>query len=124
MRSTVTKAAAAISFFIMEKFSLDAIARDQLARAAASSARRSATTVYGGHEHRLRQTVLALMSGASLDEHDSPGEATLIVLTGRVKLQTADASWEGRTGDLLVIPLTRHSLHALADSAILLTVVK
>ncbi|MCE5291353.1 MAG: cupin domain-containing protein [Nocardiaceae bacterium] len=108
----------------MEKFSLDAIVRDQLARATASSARRSATTVYGGHEHKLRQTVMALIAGASLSEHESPGEATLIVLRGRVTLQTANASWEGRTGDLLVIPAARHSLHAIEDSAILLTVVK
>lgn len=108
----------------MEKFSLDAIAREQARRAAATPNGRSAETVYGGHEHTLRQTVIALTAGSSLDEHESPGEATLQVLHGRVRLTAANASWEGRDGDLLVIPAARHALHALEDSAVLLTVSK
>ena len=108
----------------MEKFSLDALAKDQLERAAAGSAGRSATTVYGGHEHGLRQTLVALTAGSVLAEHESPGEATLIVLRGRVRLQAGETSWDGRTGDLLVIPRTRHSLEALADSAVILTVAR
>jgi hypothetical protein len=32
--------------------------------------------------------------------------------------------WSGRSGDLLAVPDDRHSLHALEDSAVLLTVVK
>jgi len=44
------------------------------------------------------------------------------VLRGRVRLTAGDASWEGRSGDLLVVPGTRHALHAVEDSAILLTV--
>ncbi len=58
----------------MEKFSLDAIAREQAKRAATAPSGRSAETVYGGHEHLLRQTVIALTAGSSLDEHESPGE--------------------------------------------------
>jgi hypothetical protein len=61
----------------MKKLSLDAIAREQAKRAAAASSGRSAETVYGGHEHALRQTVLTLTAGSSLDEHQSPGEATV-----------------------------------------------
>lgn len=108
----------------MEKFSLDAIAREQSKRAAAAPSGRSAETVYGGHEHALRQTVIALTAGAALDEHESPGEATLQVLHGRVRLTAANTSWEARTGDLLIIPPARHALHALEDSAVLLTVSK
>lgn len=108
----------------MEKFSLDAIAREQAKRAAASPSGRSAVTVYGGHEHALRQTVIALAADSSLDEHESPGEATLMVLNGRVRLTAGTTSWEGRSGDLLIVPATRHALHALEDSAILLTVSK
>lgn len=108
----------------MQKFSLDALARDHLERAATSSTGRSATTVYGGHEHMLRQTLVAMTSGSSLAEHDSPGEATLLVLQGRVRLNADGTSWDGRSGDLLVIPDARHSLDALEDSAVLLVVAK
>jgi quercetin dioxygenase-like cupin family protein len=108
----------------MQKFSLDALAREHLERAATSSTGRSATTVYGGHEHMLRQTLVAMTSGSSLTEHDSPGEATLLVLEGRVRLNADGTSWDGRSGDLLVIPDARHSLDALEDSAVLLVVAK
>jgi quercetin dioxygenase-like cupin family protein len=108
----------------MEKFSLDAIARTQAKMAAAASSGRSAETVYGGHEHALRQTVLALTAGSSLDEHESPGEATVQVMRGRVLLTAGDVAWEGRAGDLLVVPGTRHALEAIEDSVILLTVSK
>ncbi|MFF4028029.1 MULTISPECIES: cupin domain-containing protein [Nocardia] len=108
----------------MEKFSVDAMARELLQRAGAASAGRAADTVYGGHEHRLRQTVVALTAGTELGEHDNPGESTLLVLRGRVRLRSADTSWEGRHGDLLVVPQARHSLEAIEDSAVLLTVVK
>jgi quercetin dioxygenase-like cupin family protein len=108
----------------MEKFSLDAIGREQAAKAAAASSGRSAHTVYGGHEHVLRQTVLALTAGSSQDEHENPGEATVHVLRGRVRLTAGGQSWEGRDGDLLIVPDASHSLRALEDSAVLLTVAK
>jgi len=108
----------------MEKFSLDAVAREQARRAAASSSGRSAETVYGGHEHALRQTVLALTAGSSLDEHENPGEATVQVLRGRVRLTAGEVTWEGRSGDLLVVPVTRHALEAVEGSVVLLTVSK
>ncbi|MCC3314110.1 cupin domain-containing protein [Nocardia africana] len=108
----------------MEKFSLDALAREQLERAKSASARRSAATVYGGHEHRLRQTVIALTAGTSMAEHENPGEATMFVLRGRVRLHSQGTEWEGRSGDLIVVPTARHGLEAVEDSAVLLTVVK
>jgi quercetin dioxygenase-like cupin family protein len=108
----------------MRKFSLDAIAREQAKRASAASSGRSAETVFGGHEHALRQTVIALTAGSSLDEHENPGEATIQVLRGRVRLTAGEVMWEGRTGDLLIVPEARHALEATEDSAILLTVSK
>jgi quercetin dioxygenase-like cupin family protein len=108
----------------MQKLSLDALAREHLANASAASSGRSAATVYGGHEHTLRQTVLALTAGTSLAEHENPGEATLLVLRGRVRLTSGGNSWEGHSGDLITVPPARHSLQAIEDAAVLLTVAK
>ncbi|MGI5169044.1 LuxR family transcriptional regulator [Spirillospora sp. CA-253888] len=108
----------------MNKLSLTAAAREHLARARSASSGRSSTTVHGGHEHVLRQTLIALRAGAGLDEHVGPGEATLHVLAGRVRLATAADSWDAVTGDLLVVPEESHTLEALEDSAIFLTVAK
>jgi quercetin dioxygenase-like cupin family protein len=108
----------------MNKVSLDAVAREQLKKAAAASSGRSAETVCGGHEKSLRQTVIAMNAGVELSEHENPGEATVLVLSGRVELRSQKVTWEGRNGDLLTVPDDRHSIHALEDSAVLLTVVK
>jgi quercetin dioxygenase-like cupin family protein len=77
-----------------------------------------------GHEDVLRQTLIALMAGSALSEHENPGEATLQVPGGRVRLVTDAAEWEGRDGDLLIVPQARHTLHAVEDSTVLLTVAK
>lgn len=108
----------------MNKISLTAVAREQLAGAQRASSGRSAHTVYGGHEHVLRQTVIALVAGQKLDEHENPGEATVHVLHGRVRLVAGQDSWEGSTGDLITVPGSRHSLEAVEASTILLTVAK
>ena len=100
------------------------LARDHLALAHDASAGRSATTVYGGHEHTLRQTLIALVSGRRLDEHENPGEATVHVLQGRVRLATAGTTEDGGAGEVLMVPDERHSLEALEDAVVLLTVAK
>jgi quercetin dioxygenase-like cupin family protein len=81
----------------MEKFSADAIVREQTRRASGGGGR-AAATVYGGHEKTLLQTMIALTAGTSLAEHESPGDATVYVLGGRVRLASAAASWEGPSG--------------------------
>jgi quercetin dioxygenase-like cupin family protein len=108
----------------MRKISLDAAARELSEGAHRASAGRSAQTVFGGHEQVLRQTMVALVSGTEMAEHENPGEATVHVLRGRVRLTASAASWEGRAGDLIVVPPERHALAALEDSVILLTVAK
>jgi quercetin dioxygenase-like cupin family protein len=108
----------------MQKLSLDALARELVEKAAAAPGGHSAKTVCGGHEKVLRQTVIAMTEGSELREHENPGEATLLVLLGRVLLRTARVSWQGRRGNLIVIPDSRHSLEATENAAVLLTVAK
>lgn len=106
------------------KVSLTDLAREHLEFARTSNSGRSAHTVFGGHEHSLRQTLIALAAGHDLDEHEAPEEATLQVLQGRVRLVSGDSALEGSAGDHLAIPAARHALHAEEDSAVLLTVMK
>jgi quercetin dioxygenase-like cupin family protein len=108
----------------MEKFSLTALMRQHLQLATNASSGRSSHTVFGGHEHVLRQTLIALTAGQVLDEHENPGEATVYVLKGRVRLRAGANTWEGSAGDLLIVPDSRHALEALESSAVLLTVAK
>lgn len=108
----------------MESFSIGNWVDEALDQARQESSGRSALTIHGGHDRALRETVIALVAGQGLAEHDSPGEATLQVLRGRVRLTSGDQRWDGTAGDHVIIPPARHSLMALEDAAVLLTVVK
>jgi quercetin dioxygenase-like cupin family protein len=108
----------------MQRTSLDALARELLKTAAVAPGGHSARTVCGGHEKTLRQTVIAMTEGSRLGEHENPGEATVLVLRGRVRLWTDGASWEARRGDLIIVPDSRHGLEAIEDATVLLTVAK
>lgn len=108
----------------MQKHSLDALARELLGKVAGTAGGRTAQTVMGGHEKVLRQTVIAMVAGAELTEHANPGEASVHVLRGRVTLAAGGESWDGRDGDLLIVPDAPHSLRAVQDSVVLLTVAK
>ena len=108
----------------MDSISLTTLATQQLTEARQAHSGRASHTVHGGHALELRQTVVALASGHELAEHDSPGEATLQVLQGHVRLTAGDDAWEGTTGDYVTIPSHRHSLRSLDDSVVMLTVVK
>ncbi len=109
---------------MMESISLNGLAEEKLAEARQSHSGRAAHTIHGGHTHELRQTVLALLAGHDLAEHDSPGEATLQVLQGHVRLSAGDDACDGKAGDYLVLPARRHALHAVEDSVVMLTVLK
>ena len=76
------------------------------------------------HDRALRETVIALLAGHELNDHESPGEATLQVLRGRVRVSSDEDSWEGGVGEHVIIPPERHGVAALEDSVVLLTVVK
>jgi quercetin dioxygenase-like cupin family protein len=104
--------------------SLTELADRHLAAARDASSGRSAETVHGGHASTLSQTVIALAAGRRLDEHENPGEATVYVLRGRVRMVAGDETGEAAAGELLVVPDARHSLEALQDAVVLLTVAK
>lgn len=106
----------------MQIATLDELAREHAAAAHQANAGRSAVTVYGGRDHDLRQTLIALTAGTRLGEHESPGEATLQVLDGEVTLHAGAAAYDLRRGDLGVIPPERHDLAAVTDAVVLLTV--
>jgi quercetin dioxygenase-like cupin family protein len=106
----------------VEPISLTNLVEAQLAQARQSGNGRSACSIHKGHDRALHQTVLALVAGCELAEHESPGEATLQVLQGRVRLIAGDKAWDGTVGDYVTIPPERHSLAALEDAAVLLTV--
>jgi quercetin dioxygenase-like cupin family protein len=106
----------------MDTTSLAITAKAHIERARAAAHGRSAHTVRGGHDRTLRQTVVALRAGTTLNEHHSPREATLQVLTGRVRLSSDTQDVEAVAGDLLPVPGVAHTLDAVEDSALLLTV--
>lgn len=108
----------------MDAIALPEAAAGLLVEAQAHSARRAARTLCGGSGHALRQTVIALLAGASLSDHENPGEATLQVLEGQVRLSWSDGSVDLDAGGHVVIPQERHGLLALTDAVVLLTAAK
>jgi quercetin dioxygenase-like cupin family protein len=97
-------------------------ARAHIERARAAVHGRSGHTVHVGHDRTLRQTVVALRAGATLHEHDSSRQATLQVLAGRVRLIAGTQVLEPVAGELLAVPAEDHTLDAVEDSVVLLTV--
>lgn len=102
--------------------SLTQLAAELLEQARTSSSGRGAKSVYGGREHALRQTLMAIKAGEGLPEHPNPGEATLQMLEGIALLKTASEAVELRAGDFAVIPQELHSLDVIEDAVFLLTV--
>ncbi|MDH6578951.1 cupin [Kitasatospora sp. MAP5-34] len=100
---------------------LRALADEHAAKAAASPHGRSAHLVL--HDGVLRQTIIALTAGSSLDEHNAPAAASLQVLRGRVSLTIAGRRQELTSDRLYPIPQERHGLLANEDTVVLLTTV-
>ena len=92
----------------MQKTSLSAQAREQLALARVASSGRSATTVYGGtRAHPASDPDRDGPLGVDSMSHANPGEATVYVLSGRVSLAAADNALERLTRRLADRPPTR-----------------
>ena len=104
----------------MQKESLTALVRHHLETASTASSGRSAHTIYGGHEHVLRQTLIALARRLEPGRAREPGEATVQVLHGRVTLVAGENRWNGSPGTscrsrLPACPRGRRGLGGPAD---------
>lgn len=96
------------------------LVEQHLAAARASEHGRSAELLL--HDGVLRQTVIALVGGTELAEHNSPHAASIQVLLGRVQV-TGVATPALSAGELALLTHERHAVTALEDSAFLLTTV-
>lgn len=95
-------------------------AAELLDEALQAPARRAARTLIGGSAQRV--TMIALAGSSELSDHLSPAAASLQVLTGKAVLVAGDHEWQLSGGDLIAIPHQRHSLRAVDDTVVLLTV--
>jgi quercetin dioxygenase-like cupin family protein len=98
------------------------VAATLLEVARTSQAGRAGRTLIPGAGAPLKQTVMALVAGQSLADHESPGAATLQVLAGAVLLTGGGEAMELHTGDHAAIPPVRHGLVALDDAVVLISV--
>jgi|SRR5664279_2547122 quercetin dioxygenase-like cupin family protein len=103
--------------------SLTALADEHLELARQASSGRSGYKLYGGRDHQMHLTMIALASGHLLDEHNNPGEALVQIVSGQVLVRGGGETLTGSTGELLVVPDAPHSLEALEDSVIVLMTV-
>ncbi|MFG1813501.1 cupin domain-containing protein [Kribbella sp. NPDC049174] len=106
----------------MDVASIDDLAAERLVKAESAESGRSSVTVYSRPGARLRQTVMALAAGRVMGEHQSPGDASLLCMRGRVRVRAGDAEAELGPGDLVAVPPQRHDVEALEPSVLLLTV--
>lgn len=71
----------------------------------------------------LRVILIALRSGARLEEHHAPGRITIHALDGRLRVGVAGRSIDLPAGHLATIgPAIPHEVEALEDGAFLLTI--
>jgi quercetin dioxygenase-like cupin family protein len=105
----------------MEIVALGILGEKLLAEAQSASSGRYAVTIHGGHVHSLRQTLIGVAAGHTLDEHENTGEVTLQLLRGRARVVAASDGVELAAGDYVVFPLKWDSFEALEDTVVLLT---
>ncbi len=71
----------------------------------------------------LRVVLLALKTGARLEQHVAAGPITIQALAGRLRVHLPDSAIDMATGDLAsVAAATRHDVEALEPSVFLLTI--
>lgn len=86
------------------------------------NAGRSARTLTPQVGVTLKQTMLALCEGRTMDKHRAPSRATIQVLRGSVTINSDGAALDLNEGQWAMVPEVEHDVHANADSVVLLTV--
>lgn len=104
----------------MEKQALGQVADQQL-EAAGSKGGLSTALLVQGENSTVFQVLLALTRGGVLDDHDNPGDATLQVVRGRMRLSVGDEALDLDEGDYVVIPHVVHRVEGLTDSVGIVT---
>jgi len=99
---------------------LHRLAQSHLDAARASEHGRSAELLL--HDGSLRQTLIALVSGTELAEHNSPHAASLQVLVGRLRVTGVETA-AMVAGEIALLTHLRHAVLAEEDSVFLLTTV-
>jgi quercetin dioxygenase-like cupin family protein len=99
---------------------LTQLAREHLEAARVSEHGRSADRIL--HDGHLRQSIIALVAGTELNEHNSPPAASIQVLQGAVRVTGLDDA-EVSAGELEILTHRRHAVTAIEDSVFLLTTV-
>lgn len=108
---------------LLQIVDMDTLIEEQFELARQATSGRSAITIVGDHTRDLRQTLIAVVGGERLHDHDSPPEATLHLLIGQAELTFEDGTTVAvKQGGFMQIPPERHGVTAISDCAMLLTV--
>ena len=103
-------------------FPLDDYARDLREEIAYTANGRNGVTLV--KSPALRVVLEVLRAGAELAEHRAPGPITVQVLEGEIRFHTGEDTFRVRAGEVLALPPGRpHSVEAVRDSALLITLV-
>ncbi|MFP4634225.1 MAG: LuxR family transcriptional regulator [Nitriliruptoraceae bacterium] len=102
---------------------LEAVADELLREAEALASRRSARTLTPGAGVALKQTLLALKAGERLQDHVAPGPTTLLGVSGTAVLSDDEQRVTLTKGVWIPCPTGPHSLEAVSDAVVLITVV-
>ncbi len=105
-----------------EQTCLTDIAVAQVRAAQQAVGRPAVRMIAGAGGSSLRSAVIGLAAGSCLDRYGRPGEATLQVLSGRVRVTNGGVWCDLSPGDHVSLPQCEHGLTALEDCAVLLTV--
>ena len=101
---------------------LRAMARELLEEAGGLASQRSARTLTPGAGAALKQTLMALKAGARLQDHVAPGPTTLLGLVGTALLSDEHGRVELGEGGWAPCPRGAHSIEAVTDVVVLITV--